>query len=170
MTDHNRLWSLSGATLLALSLVALWVWPKVFGLEVHPIFGWLEAQSGLTWFEPGGRWAFAAVALTVAVLVLWERTRLAASAAALAMSLAFVVLHTSPWLGMDIPSYGPLMEALAQGRTAAEIQAMNLPTDRGAHFTLALTNAGLAAMTLLAQLAVGRREPRAYRPMTLETA
>lgn len=170
MVDHNRLWSATGAVLLAISLLALWVWPKFFGVDIHPIFGWMEAQSGIAWLEPGGRYAFAVAALALAVLLLWERTRLVAAASALVVSVLFVGLHASPWLGLDIPAYEPLMNALSQGLTAAEIQALNLPTDRAAHFTLALTNAGLAAMTVLAQLSSRRREASPYRPMMLETA
>jgi hypothetical protein len=158
----NRMWSLSGAVLLAASVLALWVWPKFFGVEVHPIFGWAEAQSGLGWLEPGGRWAVGAVAFAIAVLVLIPRTRLYAAWAGLALSTLFVAAHATPWLGMNIPSYGPLMEALAAGSSAEEIRAMGLPTDMGGHATLALTNALLAAITIGGELSVrgSRRSER----------
>lgn len=157
----NNIWSHTGAGLLAASLIGLWVWPKFMGLEIHPIFGWAEAQSGLTWLEPGARLAVGALAFGIAVLVLVPRVRLAAAWAALALSAAFSLAHLTPWLGINIPDYGPMMEALAKGWTAEQIQALGLKGDRGAHFTMALINLGLAAVTIGGELA--RRQPRTER-------
>lgn len=157
----SNVWSFTGAGLLAASIVGLWVWPKFMGLEVHPIFGWAELQSGITWLEPGARLAVGALALIIAVLVLVPRTRLAASWAALALSLVFTFAHMTPWLGINIPDYGPLMEALAKGWTVEQIQALGLKGDRGAHFTMALINLGLAALTIGGELT--RRQPTSGR-------
>ena len=159
----NRMWSVSAGVLLALSLLALWSWPKVFGVDTHPIFGWAEAQSGVSWLEPGLRYAIGAVAFVIAVLVLIPRTRLAGGWAALTLSVLFIAAHLTPWLGVNIPAYTPLMEALAAGRTAEEIAAMGLKTDKGAHMTLAFINAGLAVVMLGAEYAMRKPKPRSLR-------
>ena len=156
----NRMWSISAGALLAGSLLALWSWPKFFGVDTHPIFGWAEAQTGAGWLEPGLRYAVGALAAVVALLVLLPKTRLIGAWSALAMSTAFVVAHMTPMLGVNVPSYTPLMEALAAGRTVAEINALALPTDKGAHFTLALVNLGLAAVTVAAEFALRRPKAR----------
>jgi hypothetical protein len=170
MNNQNMAFSLSGAVLLAASLLALWVWPKFVGLDIHPIFGWAEAQSGVAWLEPGARYAVGITAGVLAVLLLIKRTRLGAAVAALVLSLAFVVLHLPPWLGINIPDYTPLMEALAAGRTPAEIEALGLKGDRGAHFALALINASLAILVILADRAAATRPQRDYTPMQLADA
>jgi hypothetical protein len=96
----------------------------------------------------------------VAALVLLPRTRLIGAWLALALSFAFLVAHVTPMLGVNIPAYTPLMEALAAGRTAEEIAAMGLKTDKGAHFTLAMINAGLAAVTIAAEYALRKPKQR----------
>lgn len=169
MKNQASIWSWSGAALLATSLVALWVWPKFVGVDVHPIFGWAEAQTGATWLEPTGRYVFGFVAGILAIMVIVPRTRTLGAILALALSLAVLGLHVTPWLGLDIPAYGPLMDALAAGRTAEEIRAMQLPTDKGAHFTLAFVNAGLAGITMGAQMIRKQPRRREYQPMQLTT-
>ncbi|MBL8770668.1 MAG: hypothetical protein JNK30_04745 [Phenylobacterium sp.] len=169
MTTKFNPWSLTSAWLLAASLIAVWVWPKFIGLEIHPIFGWAEARSGVGWLEPNGRYAVGVLAGALAVMLLIRRTRLVAGWAALGLSLVFTLLHLTPWLGINIPDYGPLMESLAAGRSVAEIEALGLKGDRGAHFTFAIINAGLAAMVVGAEMvkpAAGRRQ-REYTPMQL---
>jgi hypothetical protein len=152
------MWSTAGAVFLATSLVALWVWPKFFGVEVHPIFGWAEAQSGVSWLEPGARYVVGGLALTIAIAVLVPRTRLIGAYAGLALSVLFLLAHATPWLGMSIPAYTPLMEALAAGYTADQIRAMNLPTDVGGHATLAITNAILAGIAIFGEISVRKAE------------
>jgi hypothetical protein len=168
MIDHSRIWSWAGAVLLALSMVSLWVWPKFVGVDIHPIFGWAEAQTGLAWLEPNARYVVGAVAGLLAVLVVVPRTRIWGAVGALALSAAFIVAHLTPWLGWNIPNYGPLMEALAAGRTAAEIEALGLKGDRGAHLSLALINAGLAVLILAASRPRAAKAPRGeYQPFQL---
>jgi hypothetical protein len=125
-----------------------------------PIFGWAEAQSGVSWLEPGLRYAVGRIAAVIALLILVPRTRLIGAWSAFALSLAFIVAHLTPWLGVNIPAYTPLMEALAAGRTAEEIAAMGLKTDKGAHFTLAMINLGLAFVTIGAEKALRKPKPR----------
>jgi hypothetical protein len=155
----QKMWSLTAAGILALSVVAMWVWPKVFGGGVHPIMGWAELQSGAEWLYPVGRWGFGILAAITVVLLLISRTRMIGGWAALALSLTYVVLHSTPWLGWNIPEYGPLGEALAAGRSLAEIQAMNLGTDYGAHGTLTLVLAVLAGMVILAERTLRQPKP-----------
>lgn len=167
MKNQASLWSWSCAVLLAASLLSLWVAPKFIGVDIHPIFGWAEALSGQTWLEPGGRYAFGILMGVLAVAVVIPRSRRLAAIAALATSAVVTGLHLTPWLGLYVPAYGPLMEALAAGRTAQEILAMNLPTDRGAHFTLALVNLGLAAIVVGADAVRERPQKRNYQPLQL---
>lgn len=169
MNNQAGIWSWSGAVLLAASLMALWVWPKFIGVDIHPIFGWAEALSGATWLEPGGRYAFGVLVGVLAILVVIPATRVWGAALALAVSAAVVALHVTPWLGLDIPAYGPLMAALAAGMSAEQILALGLPTDRGAHFTLALVNAGLAAIVLGAEAARRQPRPREYQAWQLQS-
>lgn len=159
----DEMWSTAGAAFLAMAMGALWVWPKFFGVEVHPIFGWAEALTGAGWLEPGLRYAVGAAAAVIVVLLLVPKTRLAGAWSALALSLLFIAAHLTPWLGVNIPNYGPLMEALEAGRNAEQIQAMGLKGDRGAHLTLALVNAGLAAITLGAEYKMRRPKPPTVR-------
>lgn len=151
---ETKMWSWSAGVLTALMMIGVWVWPKfLMGLDVHPIFGWLEANAQLGWIEPGARWVFGAVALLVAVAVVLPKTRVPGAIVALVMSIGFMVLHFTPLLGFEIPSYEPLMAALANGATAAEIEAMGLRTDRSGHFTAAFTIGALALITWLAEKA-----------------
>ncbi|MCR5874781.1 hypothetical protein LRS10_11750 [Phenylobacterium sp. J426] len=131
MTNQGKLWSVSGAAMLAISLVAFWVWPKFAVGDVHPIFGWAEARTGAGWLDPTGRYIFGVAAAALAVLLVLRPTRLAAAGVTLAVSLGFVVLHLTPWLGWNIPDYGPLTAALAAGQAVAEIEALGLKGDRG---------------------------------------
>jgi hypothetical protein len=168
MINHSRIWSWAGATLLALSLVALWVWPKFVGVDIHPIFGWAEAQTGIAWLEPNARYVVGAIAGLLAIVLIVPKTRLWGAVGALTLSTVFIIAHLTPWLGWNIPNYGPLMEALAAGRTAAEIEALGLKGDRGAHLSLALINAGLAMVVLAAdRIREAKGNRRNYRPFEL---
>jgi hypothetical protein len=154
----DRMWSLTGAVLLAGSIGALWVWPKFFGVDTHPLYAWAEVQTGVGWLEPGLRYVVAGAALVIAMMVLFPRTRLLGAYAGLALALLFLGAHFTPLLGMNIPEYGPLMEAMAAGHTAEEIRALGLPTDKGGHASLAILNATLALITIGGEAAVRKAE------------
>ena len=81
------------------------------------------------------------------------------------LSAAFCIAHLTPWLGVNIPNYGPLMEAIAAGKTAAEVEAMGLKGDKGAHFSIALLNLGLAIMTIAAEKVARRPQLAPPRPV-----
>jgi hypothetical protein len=170
MIDHTRIWSWGGALLLALSLVTLWVWPKFVGVDIHPIFGWAEARTGIGWLEPTGRYVVGATAALLAILVILPRTRFVGAVGAFALSALFIAAHATPWLGWNIPNYGPLMDALAAGRTAAEIEALGLKGDRGAHLSLAIINAGLAILVWGAERTRKGHRTAEHRPRPLELA
>jgi len=164
----QKMWSLTSALILAAGLVAIWVWPKVFAGGTHPIMGWAELRSGAEWLYPVGRWGLGALAAVAVVLLILPRTRMIGGWTALMLALAYVVLHSTPWLGWNIPEYGPLSEALTAGRSLAEIEAMNLGTDYGAHGTLALILATLAGMVIFAERAL--RTPPAPRQTSVNLA
>lgn len=158
-TYMQKMWSLTAALILAASVVAMWVWPKFFGGGPHPIMGWAELNSGAAWLYPVGRWGFAALAAIAVALLVIPRTRMIGGWTALALSVTYMVLHSTPWLGWNIPEYGPLTEALAAGRSLAEIQAMNLGTDYGAHGTLTMVLAVLAGMVIIAERTLRKPKP-----------
>lgn len=164
----ERMWSLTAAVLLAITMLALWVWPKFFGVEIHPIFAWAEMQSGIAWLEPNARWAVGSLALVIAVCLLIKPIRMQAAYAALILSLAFTAAHLTPWLGWNIPNYTPLMDAFAAGATASDVEAMGLKGDRGAHLSLALVNGALAFMVVM--LERNLRKPKPTRRSVLAMA
>ena len=93
----------------------------------HLVFSTLAAKSGITLFEPAGRFVAGILELVTALLVLLPFSRrLGASLAAIIFGTG-LVLHVSPWLGREI--------ALAGGGT-----------DGGAHF---LSTVILFAFSLL---------------------
>ena len=160
----NKMWSWSAAVILAALMALLWVYPKLMaGLDVHPVLGWAEARSGVSFFDPGLRYLSGAVAAASVLLLLFPRTRLAGAVGAFVVSLFYFVLHNTPWLGLNVPEYGALMSALAAGRTAAEIEALGLTHDYSGHMVLAFTNLILAGMVLAVELTM-RRQAREKKP------
>ncbi len=145
MMDRVLSWSFSLA--LAGLLLAM-SFQKVFGLDPNPVFGLIAARSGIGLFEPGLRYVTALLELIAAGLVLWPAMRQRGAMLGLFVAGGAIVFHLSPWLGWQVPKAGPLSQALAQGMTAAQIDALNLPTDKGAMFLLALAIAALAAMSI----------------------
>lgn len=153
-------WAMTWAGLLALSMFGFWVWPKFFH-EFHPVFGWAEARTGVGWIDPVGKTATGALAAVTAVMLLFGRTRLIAGWLALAISVAYMIWHLTPWLGVTLPDYGPMAEVLGGGGTAADVLALGLKGDGGLWFAVALTNAVLAAAVIPSENA--RRRPRRTR-------
>jgi hypothetical protein len=159
----DKMWSWSSAWILAALMAAAWVWPKlVAGLDVHPVLGYVEARSGVAMFDPQLRYVIGGVVAVSALALLIPRTRLVGAVGALLVSLFYFGLHLSPWLGSDVPQYGPLMQALEAGRTAEQIAALGLRTDRAAHLSLVTFNIVLAAMVLTFEVKFrrGKAEPK----------
>jgi hypothetical protein len=149
----DRMWSWATGYALAALLLVAWAYPKLLaGLEVHPVLGLAEARSGIAFFDPELRYVIGGAIVAAALMLVIPKTRLAGAVVALLVSVFYFGLHVSPWLGADIPSYGPLMAALESGRTAEQIQALGLGTDRAAHLSLVLTNLVLAGMVVAAEV------------------
>ena len=79
---------------------------------------------------------------------------------ALLIVVGALAMHLSPWLGVQVPDLTRTSAALAQGKTAMEIAAMNLPTDKGAMFLLALA----IGLISVGSIAMERAKVRALAP------
>ena len=128
--------------ILALGFAAALVFmvglPKFIGPAPNPIFALIEGRSGIALFEPELRYLTGAGEFAAALLLIVPRTRFYGAALAGLITLSAIGFHLSPWLGVEIPEMGQLAALLQEGRSVAEIDAMNLPTDGGALFYTAL--------------------------------
>lgn len=153
---------------LALTLAALLlfeVWQAFFWLSPNAVFGLIAARSGIGFFEPGLRYITGALEVAAVVMLLVPRTRVWGAELALLVVAGAIAFHLSPWLGITIPMPDLVSPLLAQGKSAAEIAAMNLPTDKGAMFLLAVAIAALSAGLVLVERAkVKALAPKARRP------
>lgn len=148
MMDRVLSWSFGLA--LAGLLLAM-SFQKFFGFDPNPVFGLIAAKSGIGLFEPGLRYLTAVLELVAAGLIIWPATRQRGAILGLFIALSALAFHLSPWLGWQIPKLGPLSQALAQGMTAAQIQALNLPTDGGTMALLAIVIAVLAGISIFVE-------------------
>lgn len=112
--------------------------PKFFGPDPNPIFALIAGRSGLSFFEPYVRYATGAAEIAAAILLVIPRTRFAGALLATGVTLGAIGFHLSPLLGIEIPQMDRIVELLQQGRSVAEIDTMDLPTDGGALFATAL--------------------------------
>lgn len=130
--------------LLALALAAMFIhltlhpWPDPVPGEVkffdppgtHIVFSALADRSGVTLFEPAGRFVAGVLELLAALLILLPFSRrLGAVIAALVLGSG-LVLHLSPWLGRELPLPGG-------------------GTDGGQHFLLAVILFALSLLLLV---------------------
>lgn len=150
MSERGLSWAL-GLTLAALLLVVAFL--QMSGPTPNPIFGIIALRSHIGAFEPYGRYLVVLVEIVAMALVLYPRTRSRGSLLALVVALGAIVLHLSPWLGIQLEQGPAVSQALAQGRSAAEIAALGLPTDKGGLFLLCLAIAVLAAGTYFVEKA-----------------
>ncbi|MBQ1542826.1 MAG: hypothetical protein IIZ63_12570 [Caulobacteraceae bacterium] len=152
-----------GSWTLALTLVALLLfeaWQVFFWLNPNPVFGLIAARSGVGLFEPVMRYVTGAAEVVAAALLLYPRTRSRGAMLALLIVVGALAMHLSPWLGVQVPDLTRTSAALAQGKTAMEIAAMNLPTDKGAMFLLALA----IGLISVGSIAMERAKVRALAP------
>jgi hypothetical protein len=150
MLERNLCWALTlvlSALLLTVSLQYL------LGPTPNAVFGLLAARSGHALFEPDARYLTAGLQLLAVVLLLWPRTRFIGAGLAVAVALAAIVIHLTPWLGINLPNPKATTAALAAGMSAADIDAMHLPTDKGAMFLLALAISVLGMATIFLERA-----------------
>lgn len=127
---------------LALALAGAFIFmvglPKFLGPSPNPIFALIAGRSGLDWFEPFVRYATGAAELLAAGALVIPRTRRLGALLAGAVTIGAIGFHLSPWLGVQIPEMGRLVAELQAGKSVAEIDAMNLPTDGGMLFFTAI--------------------------------
>lgn len=122
--------------------------PKFIGPSPNPIFALIAGRSGIDLFDPVLRYATGAGELVAALMLIVPRTRFFGAAFAGLITLAAIAFHLSPWLGVAIPAMDQLVPLLQQGRSVAEIDAMNLPTDGGMLFITALVFLAVASALL----------------------
>lgn len=151
---------------LTLALLLLFeVYQAFFWLDPNPVFGLIAARSGIGLFEPGLRYLTGALEFVAAVMLAAPRTRLWGARLAAAVVLGAIAFHLSPWLGIQIGEPRALSIALSEGWTAAQIASLNLPTDHGAMFILALTILALSVLSMLSERALTRAaSTRTRRP------
>ena len=143
-------WAL-GLTLAVLLLVVAFL--QMSGPTPNPIFGMIAERSHIGLFEPFGRYLVVLIEVVAVAMVVYPRTRSRGAILALVVALGAAVLHLSPWLGVQLPQGPAVSQALAAGKSAADIAAMGLPTDKGGLFMLSLAIAVLAAGTLFVEKA-----------------
>lgn len=132
----------------AAALVFMVGLPKFIGPSPNPIFALIAGRTGVDLFEPYLRYLTGTGELAAAVLLVIPRTRFFGALVAGAITLAAIGFHLSPLLGIAIPAMDQLLPLLQQGKSVAEIDAMNLLTDGGGLFTMALAFLAIAAALL----------------------
>lgn len=142
---------------LALALAAMFLhltlhpWPAPVPGDVkffdppgqHSVFAALAQKSGITLFEPAGRFVAGVLELIAAMLILLPFSRRFGAVIAVLIYGTGVALHLSPWLGREV--------ALPDGTM-----------DGGTHFLVAVI---LLALSLLL-LVVHPGRPRTSRVLT----
>lgn len=131
---------------LALFLIVMFVYladQKLFSdpSAPQPVFETLAEKSGISLFEPTGRFVTGLVELFAALLLLLPLTRRFGAFMAFCVSAMAVGLHISPWLGIEVPQIGEVGQ-----------------TDGGTLFNLAL--ALTAASGILMFVHPGKRPSR----------
>jgi hypothetical protein len=150
MMERVLSWAL-GLTLAVLLLIVVFL--QVAGPTPNPVFGLIAARSHVALFEPWGRYLVALLEVVALLGAVYPKTRSRGALLALVVALGAIALHLSPWLGVQLPQGAAVSQALAQGKSAADIAAMNLPTDKGGMFLLALAIAVLSAGTMFVEKA-----------------
>jgi hypothetical protein len=150
MLERVLSWALS-LTLAVLLLTVVLL--QMTGPMPNPIFGIIAARSHIGLFEPWGRYFVALAEVAAIVLTVNPSTRSKGAVLAAVVALAAIVLHLSPWLGIDVAQGAAVSQALAQGHSASAIAALDLPTDKGALFMLSLALAVLAGAIVFVEQA-----------------
>jgi hypothetical protein len=150
MMERVLSWAL-GLTLAVLLLIVAFL--QMSGPVPNPVFGMIAARSHIALFEPWGRYLVVLLEVVAIIGVVYPRTRSPGAILALVIALGAIAMQLSPWLGVQLAQGPAVSQALAQGRSAADIAAMNLPTDKGGMFLLALAIAVLSAGTVFVEKA-----------------
>ncbi|MGD9979476.1 MAG: hypothetical protein AB7H66_05625 [Hyphomonadaceae bacterium] len=144
----SRITSWVLALAFAAALVFMVGLPKFIGPSPNPIFALIAGRSGIDLFEPYLRYAIGVGEFVAALMLIIPRTRFFGAALAGLITLAAIAFHLSPWLGIAIPAMDELVPLLQQGRSVSEIDAMNLPTDGGMLFMMAMVFVAMAGALL----------------------
>jgi hypothetical protein len=150
MMERILSWTLS-LTLAILLLVVAFL--QMSGPAPNPIFGIIALRSHIGLFEPYGRYLVVLLEVVALAGVVYPRTRPKGAILALVVALGAVVLHLSPWLGVQLEQGPAVSQAIAQGKSAADIAVMGLPTDKGGMFLLACAIVVLSIGTLFVEQA-----------------
>jgi len=150
MMERVLSWAL-GLTLAVLLLIVAFV--QLSAPTPNPVFGLIAARSHIALFEPWARYLVVLIEAVALIGVIYPKTRSRGAMLSLVVALGAIVLHLSPWLGVQLPQGPAVSQALAQGRSAADIAAMGLPTDKGGMFLLALAIAVLSGGTIFVERA-----------------
>lgn len=137
---------------LAGALIGMVALPKLIGPSPNPIFALIAGRSGIALFEPFVRIATGLAEVASAVLLVLPRTRRFGAALAAAITLGAIGFHLTPWLGVQLPNMAQLEPLLQEGKTVAEIDSLELPTDGGALFMMALGFLVMAVVILWIEL------------------
>lgn len=155
MMDRVLSWSFA----LGLAAFLLFMsFQKFFGLDPNPVFGLIEARSGIALVDPWLRWLTGLLELVAAGLVIWPATRIRGAMLGALVALGAIAFHLSPWLGWRVPLPEQASAALAAGATPE--QMANLPTDQGALFLLALVIGALAVASYVTERNLVRQKSR----------
>lgn len=134
---------------IALGLIALYVQSTLHPLGPPPpgsvllfdlpgeniVFQTIASKSGVTLFEPAGRFLVAIVELAACLLLLVPFTRRVGAIVSAVVSGAALAFHLSPWLGQEIP---------------ASLDPANTQTDGGMLFMLAIVTFAASLLLLVA--------------------
>ena len=150
MMERVLSWAL-GLTLAVLLLIVAFL--QMSGPTPNPIFGLIAARSHIALFEPWARYLVVLIEVVALAGVVYPKSRSKGALLALVVAVGAILLHLSPWLGVQLPQGAAVSQALAAGKSAADISAMNLPTDKGGLFLLCIAVAVLAAGTMFVEQA-----------------
>lgn len=79
------------------------------------------------------------VEIIAALLLVLPKTRRYGAMLALAITAGAISFHLSPWLGIELPNIPQLLVHLRDGKSIQEVDALNLATDGGTLFAMAVT-------------------------------
>lgn len=110
MFRHAVSWGLALALAAMFLHLTLHPWPdpvpgrvKFFDMPgQHTVFATLAQKSGITLFEPAGRFVAGVLELVAAILILLPFSRRFGAVIAVVLYGAGLVLHLSPWLGREL--------------------------------------------------------------------
>lgn len=160
MMERVICWALAITLSVLLLFIAI---QQLFGPAPSPVFGMVEVKSGISFFEPYGRYMTATLEIIAVALLLWPKTRTKGAMLALVISLTAIGFHLSPWLGIVIPQPDAFARAWAANLPMLA-DAHMLPNDKGGMFMLAIAIAVLSAANLWFDHVLAHLRPKPKKP------